>query len=316
MKIACIGNAVYDCTVSGDGFISEGIRNTYTNANFNAGGPAFNAASVIKRFGGDVDFYGRVGNDEFGKYIVNTLINEKINISNIQISNNIQTPFSFVIINKLNSSRTISVIRSPEDLLGAKIDIKSFRNDYDYILTDGKYAEDSINLINNNPNAISIIDAGRVNKDVINVCKNVDYIICSEDFANGVTKEKINNDYLNNKNIFLKLKSKFPKSKGIVITIGKNGYIFEKNDNVLIKEAYNSGKPSVDTNCAGDIFHGAFTYAISNGYDFFDSLEFANITASLSTTRVGGRDSCPNLYEVKEILNKKDEILIKKYVRK
>ena len=96
-----------------------------------------------------------------------------------------------------------------------------------------------------------------------------------------------------------------------MITIGERGYIYERDNEVLINPAYQSGLPAIDTNCAGDIFHGAFTYAFANGYDYYDALEFANITASLSTTRKGGRSSCPEKEEVEAILAKKQKQLIK-----
>ena len=69
--------------------------------------------------------------------------------------------------------------------------------------------------------------------------------------------------------------------------------------------AYNPTEPIIETTGAGDIFHGAFTHAIANGYSFHESLEFANITASLSTTKKGARYSCPSLKTVLEIFNKK-----------
>ena len=72
---------------------------------------------------------------------------------------------------------------------------KNRKKGYDIILTDGKYAKDTLKLMQENPSAVSIIDAGRVNYKVVGVCEEVKYIICSEEFANGVTGLKINDDY-------------------------------------------------------------------------------------------------------------------------
>ena len=303
MKIACIGNVVYDFTVSSNNFIVEGVRNSFSDAELNVGGPASNAASVIAKFGGKVDFYGRIGNDETGKYVYNKMALENINLEHLKISNSIMTPFSFVVLNVEKSTRTIFTVRSKNDYDNPTIGNVQYEQDYDYILTDGKYVEDTLNLIRLNPNAKTVIDAGRVNEGVLKVCDKVKYIICSEDFANEVTSCKINDDYDNNVMVYNKMKERFKDAKGIVITIGKYGYICEKDNKVIIKPSYNSGLPVVDTNGAGDIFHGAFTYALSNGYDYYDALEFANVTASLSVSKQGGRDSCPELEEVESILN-------------
>ena len=312
MKIACIGNTVYDCVVIGEGFIEEGVRTSFVDAVFNVGGPASNAASVIAKFGGEVDFYGQIGNDGIGAYVYNIVSRENLNTQNLKKSNSIMTPFSFVIVNKKNNTRSILTVRSKSDYNGAKIEEANFGDDYGIILTDGKYVEDTLTLIHKNPSAIKVIDAGRVNDGVIELCKEMDYIICSEDFANGVTNLKITNNMDNNRLIHSELKRKFPKAKGITITIGSRGYICEQENDIVNFPAYKSGLPVVDTNCAGDIFHGAFTYAMSEGYSYNESLEFANVTASLSVSKVGGRDSCPDLEIVKGIIQPHKKLVKKK----
>ena len=284
MKIACMGNTAYDCTVSGDTFLMEGVRNSFDNAIFSVGGPTSNAASVLAKFGNYVDFYGQIGNDENGKKVYKEMYRENINLNHLNISNDVITPFSFVIINTSDSTRTICSVRSKSDFKQAKIQTIEYENDYDFILTDGKYVQDAINLIEKNPQAISIIDAGRVIEGILNLCNRVNYIICSEDFANEVTGEIIDDNYVNNVRIFRKMQSLFPKAKEIAITIGKRGYICEKNSEVIIMPSYDSGLKAIDTNCAGDIFHGAFTHALAQGNSYHESLEFANVTASLSTT--------------------------------
>ena len=224
-------------------------------------------------------------------------------MGHVNKSNEIMTPQGFILITK--EKRTISSLRSPKDLNNPTIDNIRYGMDYDFILTDGKYAEESINLIKLNPKAISVIDAGRYNSGVLKLCKYIDYIICSEEFANKFTGRKINGNHENDANIYRELQSYYPNAKGIVITVGARGYICEKDNIVVNFPAYEPEYPTIDTNGAGDIFHGAFMHAIANNYDYYDSLEFANITAAISTTRRGGRKSCPELSEVEEILHSK-----------
>ena len=302
MRIACIGNAVYDFTVSTNEFIKEGVRTNFYDPIYSVGGPASNAASVIAKFVAqsstekdvEVDFYGRIGNDVFGQYIYQKMLSEGINLNHLTVSNNVMTPFSFVILNTCEASRTILTVRSKSDFDKPSIEQENFETGYDYILTDGKYVEDTLKLIEANPNAKTIIDAGRVNSGVLKLCKKVNYIICSEEFAEEVTDCKMYDDSEKTKEVYEKLCGMFPDALGITITIGKKGYVFKENE-IIINPAHILKKPVVDTNGAGDIFHGAFTYAIAAGYDYCNGLEFSNITASLSTTKTGGRDSCPSL---------------------
>lgn len=305
-KIACFGNLTFDTTVYGDKFIVEDERNSFDYSTTTPGGPASNAASVIAKFGNPVDFYGRVGNDVYGSFVKNKLEGENIDISYLKESDSVSTPFSFIIINTSNGTRTINTIRSKTDYVNPKIENFEYETDYDFILVDGKYPQDSIELIENNPNAISIIDAGRVNDGIIDVCKRVNFIICSQNFAEGITGGKLDDNDENNANIYRGLQAQFPNA-AIAITVGKRGYICEKDSEVVTFPAYKPELPVIDTNAAGDIFHGAFTYALANGYDYYQSLEFANVTASLSTTKTGGRYSCPTLQEVEDVLNNEKE---------
>lgn len=106
----------------------------------------------------------------------------------------------------------------------------------------------------------------------------------------------------------------FYPSSNVVITVGKEGCLyFNDCDDIVHMEAFCVDKVK-DTNAAGDIFHGAFTYAIANNYSYEESLYFANVTASLSTTKEGGRNSCPNLNEIQSAIKKEE--LVKKGIKK
>ena len=55
---------------------------------------------------------------------------------------------------------------------------------------------------------------------------------------------------------------------------------------------------SVDTNGAGDIFHGAFVHFLSEGMDLLRVLRLSNITGALSTRVLGTRKGVPEISEV------------------
>jgi len=56
----------------------------------------------------------------------------------------------------------------------------------------------------------------------------------------------------------------------------------------------------IDTLGAGDNFHGAFLYAMTQNWDMNKRLFFANVFASLSCEGLGGRDAAPSLEKVLE----------------
>jgi sulfofructose kinase len=60
---------------------------------------------------------------------------------------------------------------------------------------------------------------------------------------------------------------------------------------------------AVDATGAGDVFRGAFIYAMLRGDSPVDILRFANAAAALSCTRDGALDSVPARHEVEEFLH-------------
>ena len=61
----------------------------------------------------------------------------------------------------------------------------------------------------------------------------------------------------------------------------------------------------VDTTGSGDIFGGAFAYGLLQGYDLEKAITFANIAAGLSVSKVGIKESIPEINEVMNLFNQK-----------
>lgn len=306
-KIACIGNVTYDMIGYTKTFPIEDRRNTIYKKTTSLGGPSFNAASVLEKFNEDVSFYGFIGDDDFSELLMSKLNETNINRENLVKKENFSMPFSFIIVTDDSKSRTINTNRDPQDNIDLVFD--NYSDDYDIILTDGKYPKAFFELQAKNPTATTIIDAGRCNENIINICKNVDYIICSEDFANDFVKtiginKQINFENINETLLVMEILNNYFEKSNVCATVGSKGYLyFDDNNNLINKEALSFGKV-LDTTAAGDIFHGAFTYALANDYSYEQSLEFANTTSSLSVTKYGGRESIPSLDEVKSVYNK------------
>ncbi|MBE9640465.1 PfkB family carbohydrate kinase [Salipiger mangrovisoli] len=58
----------------------------------------------------------------------------------------------------------------------------------------------------------------------------------------------------------------------------------------------------VDTNAAGDVFHGAFALALAEGRSPESALRFASAAAALKCTVVGGRLGAPNRQQTLELM--------------
>lgn len=289
MRAMCIGNVVYDTLYIMDSFVEENNKYRVKSVVKSVGGPACTAASLLSMWGVFTYFSGVVGNDYVGKKIINELHDIRVNTKYLEVNKNISTKESVVIVNKSSSTRTI---------LSQDLDVnlsKKLNTFVDLILMDGQEYDKSIELINNNLSAIKIIDAGRCTDKIVSLCKMVDYVICSISFIEEYTGIKLDlNDYSTLESIYEKARD----FKNLIITLEDKGALY-KDDKIRIVPTINVN--TIDTTGAGDVFHGAFSYFIMHGFDIKECITLSNIAASLSTTKIGGKNSIPSLDDVMSI---------------
>jgi len=296
MKILCIGHAAYDITIPMKGFIKENTKNRVHELVKCGGGPACNAAYLLGKWGMETYFAGVVGNDVYGQNIIRELETVGVDTTYLQVVQGYETPNSFIIANTDTGSRTVMTYRSGTmHMSDVDIDFTP-----DVILLDGQEYEFSKKMLEKYPDAISIIDAGRPVFNVINLASMCDYVVCSHEFAQVVSGDTL--DLTKPSSIvtlYGDLKDFFKKN--IVITVEDKGAIYEKDNHVMLMPSLKM--QAVDSTAAGDIFHGAFTYAIANGYKYDDVIKIGNVAGAISVTRVGGRYSIPTKEEMKKYID-------------
>lgn len=291
MKIFCIGHATYDITLPLEKYPLENTK-TKTNKKVECGGgSAANAAVLLAKWQEKSYYVGAVGNDYYGARIEGAFINNKVNTKYLEIKKDNYTSTSFIIASMNNGKRTIMTFKD-ESL---KASIYNIKEKADVLYFDGEHLELALSIIKNNPNSLKIIDAGSYKEEVIKLCPLMDYVVCSKDFAEAYTKEKIddlNPDTL--KKIIKKIEKDF-KNK-VIITLEENGSYTKINKRYKIIPSIKV--KAVDSTGAGDIYHAALTYFLAHNYDLERAIRLANISGAISVTRFGGRFSIPSLKEV------------------
>lgn len=296
MKILVIGHASYDITTPVEGYPIENNKIRVHSRVECGGGPASNAAYLLGKWGLDVTFAGVVGNDLYGKRIKNEFEKIKVNTQFLELAQNKKTSSAFIIANRENGSRTILTYR-PDDLKLKNLDIDF---EPDVILIDGQEYEKSKEVLNKFPNAISIIDASRDRKEIVELSKMVNYLVCSKGFAEQISQLKIDyNDFNSAVKVLEKLETIFKNN--VVVTLEDKGCLYRYNNEVKIMPAIKV--KAIDSTAAGDIFHGAFTYGIAKSFNYEKALKIANIAGAISVTRIGGRNSIPTAAEMREVYN-------------
>lgn len=292
-KIFCIGHSSYDVVIPVEKFPVENFKYSLSSSIECGGGPAGNVAYLLSKWGIECSFIGWIGNDIFGKRIKEEFKKVGTDLRYLRIKKNIKTPYSFILVNKNNGSRTLFNINMSKSNIRTHLD-----NEFipDIILVDGHELGASLKAIDKFPNAITVLDAGSFNKDTELLASKVDYLICSEDFAKSYCKiSQIKNieEYT-----FVYRKLEKLNNNNIIITLGERGCLY-KDENLIKRVPALRIKP-VDTTGAGDIFHGAFVYSLAQEYSLIKTLKFASRAAGLSVKKFGGRLSIPELQEVLE----------------
>ena len=277
-SIFCIGQSAYDITIPLDGAICENQKYRVTQKEECGGGPAFNAAYLCAMWGEKVELISRIGNDTYGKRLLEIAAQAGIGTNYLIKDDEIETPHSYIFSNQENGSRTLF------NFPGEKKDIEYTYPDEEVsvILSDGHEPE--------------------ISESTMQVAKEVDYLVCSEDFARQYTGKTINlNDPKKACEIFEEVEQ--INHKHAVVTLGEKGLLYRRDGKITLMPAFKV--KAVDTNGAGDIFHGAFAYAIKQQLDFYDVLKISSMASAISVQTLGAQSSIPQLTKVTSELQKK-----------
>lgn len=291
MKVVCVGHSTYDTTLPMDSYPEENVKYRIKEHIECGGGPASNGAYLLAKWGMDTTIASIVGDDFYGQRVIEDFKNIGADITYLEVKENHMTSSSFIIANQSNGSRTIITSKKdPIRKLSQEVNTHA-----DVILIDGEHPETAHEVLDKNPDAISVLDAGRLNDDTRALGKKVTYLVCSKDFAENFTEEKIENTNIEQlTRIHNKLVEYF--GTNVIITLEATGSftiingVYQIVPSIKVK--------AVDSTGAGDIFHGAFTYFIANNYPLYEAIRYASITGGISVTRVGSRFSIPELEEV------------------
>ena len=259
---------------------SKGIKYFSKEQIKSTGGNASNASIAISRLGGSVTFVSTLGNDFFGNYILKELKSENINTNHIIVKNNLNTSNSCVTVDSKGERQIVNYRSKNLDFEDNQF-IKE--NNFNAYLTDGRLEKASIFILNEarRNNKPGILDAENpVSEKAVEIASHVAFSLQGlESFTNTSSVEKS-----------LKIVKKLYKNF-CCVTDGKNGVFFlEKNELVQIKPPKIK---AIDTLAAGDVWHGAFTLAISLGTSLLNACKFANLAASKKCENLGGIKGCP-----------------------
>ena len=296
MRAICVGHSTFDTTLPMNEYPIENTKNRVEKHIECGGGPASNGAYLLQKWGMPTTICSVVGNDYYGDRIIDDFIQVGADIRYLEKMKDHFTDSSYIIANMGNGSRTII---TSKDAKVRKLS-QDVLDKCDVILIDGEHPETAHQVLDNNPDAISVIDASRVNDDTKSLCKKVKYIVCSHEFAEDFTDKNLNYDDIDLLTEVHKELADYFKTNIIITLESKGSFTIIDGEYKIIPSIK---VKALDSTGAGDIFHGAFTYFIGMGYSLYEAIRLSSITAAISVTRIGSRFSIPTLEEVLEYDN-------------
>lgn len=280
----------------------DALKNDDANLIRKCGGSVCNSIVAAASLGSRTFFSGRVADDSDGYLYINDL--NKAGVAFHSAGQDPGTTGKCLVMITEDAERTMNTYLGVSEALSEKeIDFNALQNSEwlyieGYLVTNddrkrmikkvvdfarSKSVKIAISL--SDPFVVSVY--GDALREVID--GGVDLIFCNKDEALRFTNTSLLETAL------VELKN---FSKTIAITDGKNGAV--TFDGKLVSVSEGIAVNAIDTNGAGDMFAGAFLYAITSGRDYSWAANLANSCASKLVERFGPRLGINELFAIKE----------------
>ncbi|MBI4874718.1 MAG: ribokinase [Acidobacteria bacterium] len=246
------------------------------------GGQVASAMVTCARLGLRVKYIGTVGDDERGRVQLASLRETGIDLEDVEVRPGCPNQTAYILIDRSTGERTVLWRRddclrlepssiTPEKIAGARL-----------LHIDGHdtpAVERAAELARERGIPVTV-DVDTIYHGFERVLPLVDYLIASSEFPTQWTSER---DPFK----ALELMQKEYGIRVAAMTLGAHGALARAGGRFVYSPAFVVN--CLDTTGAGDVFHGAFCYAVLEGMPLQESLDFSNAMAALNCTAVGAR---------------------------
>jgi len=254
------------------------------------GGPVATALVALSRLGASVAFAGKMGDDEFGRFMMEELKKENVDIDQVVIEPGPLSQFAFIIVDQSTGSRTILWSQSDVSPLQPSEMDRDFITSARILHLDGLQMEAGIQAAHwaKEAGMTVVLDGDTIRPGIEELISLTDVLIASCNFAIQFTGKDSAEAAIHEMNAL------GPKIVGV--TLGEKGCLIYDQEKIIQLPAFHVDV--VDTTGAGDVFHGAFIYGLLEEWPLDKMAEFANAVAAMKCRKLGGRAGIPSLDEV------------------
>ncbi|WP_447215377.1 sugar kinase [Citrobacter pasteurii] len=294
IRIACVGIAVMDRIYYVEGLPTEGgkyVAKRYTEV---GGGPAATAAVAAAKLGAQVDFIGRVGDDDTGNSLLAELESLGVNTRYTRRYTGAKSSQSAIMVDA-QGERIIVNYPSPDLLHDADWLNEIDFSQWDVVLADVRWHEGARQAfaLARRAGVMTVLDGDVTPQDISELVALSDHAAFSEPGLARLTG-------INDSEAGLK-QAKTLTNGHVYVTRGSEGCDWIKNNALQHQSGFKVDV--VDTTGAGDVFHGALAFSLAGGDAPEDAVRFASGVAALKCTRPGGRAGIPDCDQTRSFLS-------------
>lgn len=290
-----IGSAVYDMLMLVDNLPQEDTKVQSSATRIQSGGPCSTALGVMSRLGLNVEYMGTLAADNLGITMLNDFEKYHIGSHFIRLVENCESFHSVVLINPNNATRTCvwnrGTVPSPCE---SDVNLAALRSSR-YLYLDGHHHDAALFAAQKARQwgVKVVLDAGGMYPGMPDIVASANILIPSEEFALRYTGQTSTEAAA--RSIYA---AHHPEI--LVVTQGRQGGFLFNGEQMLRYPAFDVH--AIDTNSAGDVFHGAFVAAHARGMPVMDCACFASAVSAIKCTRFGARDTLPDFEQTLEFL--------------
>nr|WP_319514961.1 PfkB family carbohydrate kinase [uncultured Cohaesibacter sp.] len=293
MTVACVGITVLDRVFRVEKLPSHGGKFVAKDYFEIGGGPAATAAVAVAQLGLPVEFVGRVGSDDVAQAIIREFDSYGVGHSFTREVPDASSSFSAILVDDEGERMIINYqdeTLSTDPTWMQTVDFAKFQA----VLCDVRWHDGAAYALKMAKNASvpSVLDADVTPQDISDLVGLADHVAFSEP---GLAKFAQTDDLLSG----LRLAQTRTDGK-VYVTAGANGCYWLEDGN--IRHASGFKVDVLDTTGAGDVFHGAFAFALAKSMETSQTVRFASAVAALKCTKYGGREGIPDLETVNAFL--------------
>lgn len=261
------------------------------------GGQVASAMVACARLGLRVKYVGTMGDDERGRIQMESLRREGIDLGDVEVRQGCPNQSAYILIDRSTGERTV-LWRRPDCL---RLDPARIRPEIiaetRLLHIDGHDtpAVERAARMARQAGVPVTVDVDTVYHGFDRVLPYVDYLIASSEFPGNWTSEADP----------FKALAMLQADYGMrvaAMTLGAYGALALVEGKFLYSPAFVVN--CVDTTGAGDVFHGAFCYAVLEGMPVREALDFSNAMAALNCTAIGARGGIRGRDEALALMNR------------